>query len=259
MFFAILLLKNTFLDMIITDSSKMAEVIHKHTQLLPIIHRFGIRLGIGEKTVGQVCENYGVDVNFFLEAANLFCIDQYSPSKKLTGYDVGVVIAYLLKSHTYFYQEKFPSIKEKIQLLAQYPGGAAHVGLIEKFFSNYMTEFMDHIQFEDSVVFPYSLMVADCYTKGQISSELTLRMKNYSMSLFNQQHEDIEEKLSDLRNILIKYLPPIDDGKVVTSILLELAAMEKELEDHTVIEERILVPKVLAMEQLLFKQGGGGV
>ncbi len=242
--------------MVITHSSKMAEVVHEHTQLLPIIHRFGIRLGFGEKSVGQVCESYGVDVNFFLETANLFCIDQYSPSKKDTGYSVAAVVAYLLKSHAYFYEEKFPSIREKIMLLGQYTGGADHVALIEKFFSNYVAEFMEHIRYEDSVVFPYASMVADCYANGKISSELASRMKGYSMAQFNQQHDDIEEKLSDLRNIMIKYLPPIDDGKVVTPVLLELASMEKELEDHTVIEERILVPKVLAMEQSLLKMGG---
>ncbi|SDC10235.1 hemerythrin domain-containing protein [Williamwhitmania taraxaci] len=245
--------------MIITHSTKMAEVIHDHIQLLPIIHRFGIRLGFGEKTVAQVCDSYSVDVDFFLETTNLFCDELYTPSKKASKYGVEVVVNYLLKSHAYFYEEKFISIREKIQLLAQYHGGEAHVGLIDKFFSNYVAEFMEHIRFEDSVVFPYSIMISDCFVSGVITPDLKNRMENYSMSVFNQQHEDIEEKLSDLRNILIKYLPPIDNGKVVTAILLELSSMEKELEDHTVIEERILVPKVLAMEIALKRPGGYAV
>ena len=245
--------------MIITHSTKMAEVIHDHIQLLPIIHRFGIRLGFGEKTVAQVCEIYGVDVEFFLETANIFCDELYTPSKKPSNYGVDAVVNYLLKSHIYFTQETFPFIREKIQMLAQFPGGSAQVGLIEKFFSNYVDEFMEHIRFEDSVVFPYSLMVAECYGRGVLSPELINRMHNYSMSLFNQQHQDIEEKLSDLRNILIKYLPPIDNGKVVSAILLELSSMEKELDNHTIIEERILVPKVLAMEIFLKKVGGEAI
>jgi len=245
--------------MIITHSTKMAEVIHDHIQLLPIIHRFGIRLGFGEKTVSQVCDSYGVNVDFFLETVNLFCDERYTPSKKPSSYGVDVVVTYLLKSHAYFYEEKFPSIREKIKMLEDYPGGSEHLGLIEKFFSNYVAEFMEHIRFEDSVVFPYSVMVADGFRKGMLTPELTLSMKDYSMSLFNQQHEDIEEKLSDLRNILIKYLPPVDSGKVVTAILLELASMEKELDNHTIIEERILVPKVLAMEASLQQMGGQGL
>ena len=245
--------------MILTRSTKMAEVIHGHIHLLPIVHRFGIRLGFGEKTVAQVCEIHGVDVGFFLEIANLFCNEHHSPSKNLASFGVEAVINYLLKSHSYFYEEKFPFVRDKIQMLAQYPGGESHVVLIEKFFSNYVDEFMEHIRFEDSVVFPFALMVADCHRKGVGTHELASRMKDYSMSLFNQQHNDIEEKLSDLRNILIKYLPPIDNGEVVTAVLLELTSMEKELEDHTIIEERILVPKVLAMEVSLQKLGGQGV
>ena len=255
----VLFLKSKTATMIITHSTKMAELIHDHIQLLPIIHRFGIRLGFGEKTVGQVCDSYGVNVEFFLETANIFCDELYTPSKKPSNYGVDVVVNYLLKSHVYFHEEKFPSIKEKIQMLAQFPGGSAQVGLIEKFFSNYLAEFMEHIRFEDSIVFPYSLMVAECYGRGVLTSELISRMNNYSMSLFNQQHRDIEEKLSDLRNILIKYLPPIDNGKVVTAVLLELSSMEKELENHTIIEERILVPKVIALETYLKKVGGEAI
>ncbi len=239
--------------MIIAKETKMADVIQSDNQLLPIVHRLGIRLGFGEKTVEQVCLDYAVDVNFFLEIVNLFCNAGYTPARQ-SVYGVEPVVAYLQKSHAFFREQKFPLIEAKIKQLAEYPGGEGYVPLIQKFFASYMSEFLEHIKHEDVVVFPYSLMVSSSFQSGKISFELTSKMKEYSMSSFRQEHDDIEEKLSDLRNILIKYLPPIDGGEVVSSILFELSSMEKELENHSTIEERILVPRVLAMEERL-KEG----
>jgi Regulator of cell morphogenesis and NO signaling len=240
--------------MIIVKETKLAEVILSDIQLLPIVHRLGINLGFGEKTVEQVCHTQGVDLYFFLEIVNLFCNPDYSPTRQ-PSYGIDPVVVYLHKSHSFFREIKFPLVKSKIESLKQFQGGEGQIPLIQKFFTSYMVEFLTHIQYEDEVVFPYSLMVNGCFNAGTISPELTRKMKSYSMSTFRQEHDDIESKLSDLRNILIKYLPPIDGGTVVTSILLELSAMEKELENHSIIEERILVPRVLAMEEELIARG----
>jgi regulator of cell morphogenesis and NO signaling len=41
----------------ITKDMKMADIIHHAYQLLPVITRFDIQLGFGDKTVHEVCEN----------------------------------------------------------------------------------------------------------------------------------------------------------------------------------------------------------
>lgn len=48
-----------------TKNSKMAEIILKNYQLLPIISRFGIKLGFGNKTVDEVCADKNVNATFF--------------------------------------------------------------------------------------------------------------------------------------------------------------------------------------------------
>jgi regulator of cell morphogenesis and NO signaling len=50
----------------IIPKMKMAEVIHLNYHLLPIISRFGIHLGFGEKTIEQLCNEYNLDLNFQL-------------------------------------------------------------------------------------------------------------------------------------------------------------------------------------------------
>ena len=54
---------------------KMAEIICDNASLLPVIGRFGIKLGVGDESVQQVCARYGVDVNTFLAVINFLSGD----------------------------------------------------------------------------------------------------------------------------------------------------------------------------------------
>jgi regulator of cell morphogenesis and NO signaling len=59
----------------------------------------------------------------------------------------------------------------------------------------------------------------------------------------------VEEKLNDLKNLIIKYIPPEYDENVCNEFLLTLALFEKDLEDHARIENKILTPLVLEIEK----------
>ena len=54
-----------------TEQDKMCEVIASQPSLLQMISRFGIQLGVGERTVKEVCEASQVDTNTFLAVANV--------------------------------------------------------------------------------------------------------------------------------------------------------------------------------------------
>ncbi|MCD8193724.1 MAG: helix-turn-helix transcriptional regulator, partial [Tannerellaceae bacterium] len=39
---------------------QLSEVVEENTSLVPVINRFGIRLGLGDKTVKEVCEEQAI-------------------------------------------------------------------------------------------------------------------------------------------------------------------------------------------------------
>jgi regulator of cell morphogenesis and NO signaling len=72
------------------------------------------------------------------------------------------------------------------------------------------------------------------------------------MQVYEEEHSDIDEKLYDLKNILIKYVR----GKAAESeyheVIFELFRLEKDIQDHTRIENNVLMPLVMEMENVLF-------
>ena len=59
---------------------KMAEVPDADHRLLGVIRRLGLNFGFGEKTVGEVCEEAGVNPHTLLLISKIYTYDGYVPS-----------------------------------------------------------------------------------------------------------------------------------------------------------------------------------
>ncbi len=227
----------------------MAELIHLDYTLLPIINRFGINLGFGEKNIEDVCEENNVNLNFFLEIVNTFHDTNYFPEKNLQEFSLQTIIEYLKKTHDYFFNEKLPKLDNYINTLKNEHADLAKINLVNNFYIEYRHEFIEHITFENKKVYPYILSLEELYRRQErkIYCKEEFTIKNYAM-----QHQNVEEKLFDLKNIIIKYLPPSQNANLINAILFELFELEHELNDHQRIEDKVLIPKVIAMEQIIY-------
>jgi len=239
----------------IHSNMKMAEVIHLNYQLLPIISRFEINLGFGEKTIKQVCHEYSIDVDFFLEIINSFHNKDYFPKKNLQGFSLKLIVEYLQKSHYYYLQTKIPHIELLLHQISNFFSGieSATFHSIDHFFTEYKNELTDHIQREEDKVYPYVYAVETAFLNRNPTKEIVSRIRDYSMNDFKDEHDNVEDKLYDLKNILIKYLPLPVDPQLCQTILIELFRLETDLNDHTRIEDKILVPKVKYMEKWILE------
>ncbi|MBN2482181.1 MAG: hemerythrin domain-containing protein [Bacteroidales bacterium] len=239
----------------ITRSMKMADMIHMNYLLLPIISRFNIKLGCGDKSIDQVCKENSIDVYFFLEIVNSFHDKNYFPKKQLQGFPLKLIVDYLRNSHEHYLHVKVPYIEDLIHqlLLDSYSGNTELSTLINKFFNDYKSELEDHINREEIKVYPYVFAIEKAFRSKKPSPDIIELTNKYSMDDFIHEHDNIEDKLFDLKNLIIKYIPPPEDIHLCNTILIELFRLEADLNDHARIEDKVLVPKVKFMEKWIYE------
>jgi len=242
--------------MLIQENMKLADVIlHDHT-LVPIINRFGIHLGFGDDSIAEICRHQHLNIDFFVTILNAFHDTHYFPKEQLQNFPSALIIDYLRKAHHYFLEEKVPEISILIDKMAEeYPLDKTTSNLISNFFKDYTEELKKHIQREEDTIYPYVLQLEEAVSKSRIDKELFKKISNYPISDYEAEHENIEEKLFDLKNILIKYLPEPKNDKPGYRLLRELFTLEKELNEHARIEDLIMVPKVKTLEEIIQKTG----
>ena len=238
--------------MIITKDIKMADVIHMNYHTLSVLNRFGIVLGFGDKTIEEVCNQKNVDLDFFLEILNAFVNKDYFPKKHLQTFSVALITEYLQKTHQYYHQVKVPEIESLItKMVDSCYTQKENIVLLKKFFNDYKQELLNHTQREEAVVYPYTLAIEKAFNKKEFKSTIVDLMETYSINIFKTEHDDIEEKLYDLKNIIIKYLPQPKDVSLCNKLIHELSILEQDINDHSRIEDKVLVPKIREMEKII--------
>ena len=234
------------------ENSKLASVILKDHSLLPVINRLGIKLGFGDKTICNICVEKGIDLNFFVETINVFHYEAYFPEKRLLDFSVSMVIEYLIKTHQYYKDFLIPENDRLIELfLSASPDQNTENELVRKFYAKFKEEFVIHINFEEREMFPYILEL-NRVIENPMSGELfKQKYPEYSISGFEKEHSAMDDKMDDLKNIIIKYLPPNYDQNRGNAFLANLFLFEKDLKNHSRIEDHILIPKVKQLELVL--------
>ncbi|MEA3450411.1 MAG: hypothetical protein U9Q83_00745 [Bacteroidota bacterium] len=228
----------------------MADLIHQNYHILPIINRFGIFLGFGNKTIEQICNEKNINIDFFLEIVNVFNDKEYFPLSDSEKYSFKVLIDYLTKSHEYFLNVKLKNIEQKIDKLIDIcENNSKDIKLIKNFYLEYKTELFEHIKYENETIYPYVLWLSE--NEGKLMKKTD--KYNFRLAEYIDNHTNIEEKIFDLKNLMIKYLKLPIHIELSNEILFELFDFEKDIFDHQNLEEKILIPKAMKLEQQIFE------
>lgn len=234
-----------------TGTMKLCDVLHSNYHLLPIIYRFNIQLGIGDKSISEICNQKNIDSEFFIELLNVYNDEFYFPVTYLQRSDVRLIVEYLRKTHSYYTEYLLPVIEKLVHLLVKH-GGRKNVGIkmVGNLFDDYKDEFLKHITKEEKTIFPYALHIAKYYRNQNRMQSRSYKQLGPIKS-FKSEHSKMDEKLFDLKNILIKYIEPPYDVHICHTIIFELYRLERDVQDHSRIEDRILFAVIEQMESEL--------
>jgi len=238
----------------IQKKTMLYDAIVRNNKLLPIFNRFGITLGFGDKNIETACFEKRIGLNFFIEIVNTFQDKNYFPKSKLTEFSVSQIIEYLKNTHLYYVNYILPDFEKQLTLIKL--SGSENVTdfeLLNKFYKKYKHELWEHINDEDKNVFPYALAVEKLAENEMTFSQFNNDFESFSVSDFDKEHTNMETKMSDLKSLIIKYLPPVFDQNLCQKFLFSLMRFEEDLKDHARIEDKILVPKIKILENRIVK------
>ncbi len=222
---------------LLNSSMKMADFVLENYELLTVLPRFGVQLGFGEKSVKEVCAAKGIDSEFFTMICNIHAFEEYLPTDvDIQSIAIDDLISYLSNSHNYYINKRILAIEQRMEQLGECCS-ENHYSIVRRFFNDYKTEVLNHFEYEDSVVFPYIKAV-----------EAGVAKSDYHIEQYEHNHSNIDDKLSDLKNIIIKYLPATCSNDTQNELLREIFVFEHELMHHTCIENKVLIPIVQLLE-----------
>lgn len=192
-----------FLDI----SSVLSEVVEENHQLIPVINRFGIKLGLGDKTIGEICKSNNINTEFFLAILNTFLNEDYFPEKKLQKFDIELVVKYIKQTDAYLIHGQLHNLEKHLNaFLSMSDANNAQLKLISRLFCEFKEELIDQIE------------------RGMVKGDTPLAL------------------LTDLKSIIIKHISGNFNENMCYAVIFTIDSFQKDLEKHNRIREKILKP-----------------
>ena len=222
---------------IFTPDMKLSDIIDMDYNLVQVISRVGIDLRNAGMTAAEACKLAGFDPSTFMLICNVYSFPEQHPSSSdIAAANVKDIIRYLHGSHAYYTGIALRNLESSIDRLIDPCDGTMKKAVL-KFFIDYKAELEKHFAREEDEVFPYVKALME-----------GAKPQGYSIGQFEEHHESVDEKLEDMKNIVMKYLPSECDEELKMWVLLSIYRLRDDLRRHTIVEDDILVPTVRNLE-----------
>ena len=221
---------------------QLGGVIHEYPMLIPIVGRFGIRLGVGEKSIGEIAAEYGVDADFLVMVLNTYLNESYFPEQKLRLFHVSQIVDYLTKTNAYYLKFQLPNIEKHLKaFIASSPKNTRSLDMLAGLLDSFTAELKARIARDTEVDFPGFLALGRQCAGGTVGAG--------AMGAGAVPEDNAELLLADMQNILIRFLAGDYTENLCYAVIFALNSMERDVRQHNRIRHRILYPIVEAMRQ----------
>ncbi|MPM80343.1 hypothetical protein SDC9_127390 [bioreactor metagenome] len=192
----------------------LSELLTEHSELIPVVNRFGIKLGVGEKTIGKICLENDLNINFILAILNVYLDEEYDPDKDLDTFDVSLIVDYLKRTAENYMQVLVPNIEKHFTpFIAMNDGENKELKLLHKIFYQFKSGLSEHLQ------------------QG-----------------LEQLSDYPNELLHDLKNIIIKHISGNYNQNLAYAVIFSITALEKELHIYNRLLNKLLLPKLRELD-----------
>lgn len=169
------------------------------------------------------------------------------PEELIRQVSIPELLQALKKSHAVYLNTKLPEIEQSIYNLYSKQTNSDNVLLMLcGFFISYQKKLVAHIQYEEVFLFPYIQSLLEFQRSGTpIDRE---RFGNFTLKQFFENHSNLEEDLNEVRNKITENIAGLKTPLAFRIFMTQLEHFEKDLCVHAVLEDDILLPRLVDLE-----------
>lgn len=195
---------------IIKKETVLSQTLAQHHILIPIVNRFGIRLGVGNKTIETICEEQDLNIDFILTVLNVYLDEDYMPQNKLSQFDLEPIAAYFNETIQNYIHSLVPNIEKHLHaFIATSNSQNEELNILQKVFYQFKEELVLHLEkgLKHTGAYPHEL-------------------------------------LRDIKSILIKHVSGNFNQNLCYAVIFSVGSLESDLIIHNRLKNSILKPKL---------------
>lgn len=218
-----------------------------------VLARFGLDFCCGgRRSLDAAARARGVPVAAVVESLEALGTPSEEDREPATWQDLDLLVRHILDHHHAYVRDASPTIHAWLDRLVD-RHGARHPELAEihDAFDALAGELMTHMLKEEHILFPAIYDLAAARRSGGVRPSTPFGTMANPIRVMEMDHDDAAELMTRLRRLTNDFTPPADACTTYRACFEELARFEHDLHRHVHLENNVLFPRAIALEQAL--------
>ena len=160
------------------------------------------------------------------------------------------LVSYIVSRHHGYVKQEIPRLEKLLSKVVSVHGrNHAELVAIQGVFAALAAELTSHMMKEEMVLFHYVTQMEQALESGKRAPSAPFGTVGNPVHMMEMEHEDAGNALKELRSLTSDYTPPPDACFSYNTLFAALKEFETDLHQHIHLENNILFPRAVALEQ----------
>ena len=236
------------------DSQKqIGQFVAEDFRTAAVFSKYGIDFCCkGDRTVEEVCQKNNIDPDELLGKLLETSLAKNDSSIDYQSWPLDLLAEYIEKKHHRYVSEKTPTLIQFLNKLCKVHG-ERHPELLEvtALFLGCSKELAAHMKKEELMLFPFIKRMVKAEIEGTTIQSPQFGTVENPIAMMKDDHENEGERFRKIAELTNNYTPPSDACNTYKVTFAMLDEFEKDLHVHIHLENNILFPKAIKLEQRL--------
>lgn len=232
-----------------TYANTIGELAVAMPEAIPILERLGIDYCChGEQSVQKACGSVGISTDELLQMIG-GTAKAATTAHNWTDEPIPALIRHIVETH-HVYTRQAVLVLQKLAAKVRGVHGQNHPELmvVERLVAEMTTELVPHMLKEEQVLFPFVEKLDAAVAKHEEAPMPFFGTVQNPIRMMMLEHETVGEKLIELRGLTQDYTLPDEACNSYRALFAKLMELENDLHQHIHIENNILFPRALDLE-----------
>ncbi len=204
----------------------------------------------GTRTLGEACADAKISVDEALaRLAKAVATAGPGCGKDWQSQPLADLISHITGTHHVFVREECPRIEAlAAKVVGVHSANHPELKSVQQVFSALSADLSVHLMKEEQVLFPYVARMEESVVAGEPAPPAMFGTITNPIRMMMQEHDSAGDALRSLRTITNDYAVPQDVCISYRTLYEALIGFEADLHQHIHLENNILFPRAVAME-----------
>lgn len=229
----------------------VAEVVADNIKTAHVFKKYGIDFCCGGGiSIDKACEKK--NLNFEDVINELLSVDTILRTYDYNNWKLDFLIDHIVNIHHTYVEESIPLIKQYAERVAKVHGQShKEVVKINSLFVEVANELTTHMKKEELILFPYIKHLVKCNEENTTPNKAHFGTVENPIQMMEHEHETAGDIFKEISMLTNNYSPPEGACNTFKALYAKLEEFEQDLHHHIHLENNILHPKAINLENNL--------